>query len=249
MPSSYETDALLAQYLLLHYGAAAEVLPYSFGPREALDFPLRCIRDTGIVDGLPANARALEVGCAVGRASFELARHCTQVIGIDASESFITVANHLKNSGFHEYEHPLEGSLQVRAVAAVPADIDRSRVRFEQGDAQQLPSSLGQFDLVVACNLICRLPEPRRFLQRLKTLVRPGGRLLLTTPFSWLEQYTAPANWLGGDAARGSSFNGLRSALEADFTLEDARDLPFLIREHARKYQWGVSQVSFWIKK
>jgi hypothetical protein len=28
--------------------------------------------------------------------------------------------------------------------------------------------------------------------------------------------------------------------------LESIRDLPFLLREHARKYQWSVAQASLW---
>ena len=33
--SVYETDRILREYLLFHYGGDKEVLPYSFGPREA----------------------------------------------------------------------------------------------------------------------------------------------------------------------------------------------------------------------
>ena len=50
----YETEKLLEEYLLLHYGAPETVLPWTFGPLEALDFleekmlkefPLGVIRD------------------------------------------------------------------------------------------------------------------------------------------------------------------------------------------------------------
>jgi hypothetical protein len=34
--------------------------------------------------------------------------------------------------------------------------------------------------------------------------------------------------------------------LEENFTLVDVRDLPFLIREHARKFQFSVAQASIW---
>ena len=39
----YETEKLLEEYLLLHYGAPDLVLPWAFGPREALEFPARCV--------------------------------------------------------------------------------------------------------------------------------------------------------------------------------------------------------------
>ena len=53
-----------------------------------------------------------------------------------------------------------------------------------------LEEDLGSFDLVHAANLLCRLPNPQAFLDRLNELVAPGGQLLLTTPFTWLEDFT-----------------------------------------------------------
>ena len=51
-----------------------------------------------------------------------------------------------------------------------------------------LPNDLGSFDIVHAANLICRLPNPMLFLDRLPELVKEGGgSLLLATPFTWLE--------------------------------------------------------------
>ena len=41
----YETDKLLAEYLLFHYGTAEEILPYRDGPREALHYPVRCVTE------------------------------------------------------------------------------------------------------------------------------------------------------------------------------------------------------------
>jgi hypothetical protein len=41
----------------------------------------------------------------------------------------------------------------------------------------------------------------------------------------------------------------LRGCLEADFELADSMDLPFLIREHARKFQWSVAQGTRWIRR
>ena len=64
-----------------------------------------------------------------------------------------------------------------------------------------------------------------------------------------MQEYTARQNWLGGLAAEGAPRNtldGLRTHLEPAFQLESTRDLPFLIREHARKYQWSVAQASLW---
>ncbi|MGE9295577.1 MAG: putative 4-mercaptohistidine N1-methyltransferase [Puniceicoccales bacterium] len=245
----YETEPLLAQYLLFHYGTDNEVLPYAFGPKSALDFPRRCVDELVDRETLSADARALDIGCAVGRASFELARHCGSVIGIDFSAAFIEAAQTLRDKALLDYSRPHEGEVTLRSVAAVPEGIDRDRVAFETGDACDLRADLGTFDLVMACNLICRLPEPMKFLDRARELVKPGGQLVITTPFSWLEEYTPRDNWLGGLPEKTDSFLGLREALEPAFELELEHDMPMLIKEHARKYQWTVVQGTRWRRK
>ena len=72
------------------------------------------------------------------------------------------------------------------------------RLAFLQGDAMDLPADLGAFDRVHAANLLCRLPEPQRLLERLPALVKPGGELVLATPCTWLEEFTPPENWPPG---------------------------------------------------
>ncbi len=249
MNTLYESDELLRQYLLFHYGEDHEVMPYSFGPKSALHFPQRCVDTCIEALGGVAGGRALDVGCSVGGASFALARHYTEVIGIDYSHSFIQAAETLQQKGRLDYERLHEGILTLRSVASIPEDIDRNRVRFQQGDAQDLPANPGHFDLIIACNLICRLREPLRFIQALPRLTKPDGHVFLTTPFSWLENYTPPENWLGGTPEREDSFHGLKEAMEPDFALKSCSDLPFLIREHSRKYQWSVAQASLWQKR
>ena len=41
----------------------------------------------------------------------------------------------------------------------------------------------------------------------------------------------------------------LRAVLEPHFTMVRTLDLPFLIREHARKFQWSVAQATVWIRR
>ena len=246
MINPYETDKLLGEYLLFHYGTPEEILPYGFGPREALDFPSRCARLCLDGAALPAVARALDVGCSVGRATFELARGCSEVVGIDFSKRFIDAANTLKEAGELDYLQLEEGARFSRCVAKVPAGLDRARVRFETGDAMNLRNELGKFDVVLAANLLCRLPEPARFLAGLGQLVKPGARLVFTTPCTWLEEFTPRRHWLCDEQS--STLDGLHRHLDADFSIQRAFDLPFLIREHARKFQWTVSQASVWIR-
>ena len=243
----YESDELLQQYLIFHYASSAEQFPYGFGAVDALGFPQRCVSEGIDVGALPENTRALDLGCSVGCSTFELARHCQEVIGIDYSQAFIDAANRMKTEGLHAAWRLHEGSATTLLDLKVDEAIDPNRVHFEAGDAQHIREDIGQFDVVIACNLICRLPEPKRLLQQLSQLVKPGGQLLITTPFTWLEEYTPSANWLGDGAQ--DSFAGLRSALEPEFELQKQWDMPFLIREHARKFQYSIAQASRWLRR
>ncbi len=244
----YETDKILCEYLLFHYGAEDQILGRLPAPREGLNFPRRSVGD--LLGPMGRESRALDVGCAVGRATFELARYASSVIGIDFSERFISAAQELKSSGVIDSEYRVEGVLTAPFRAEVAGGIDRNRVTFETGDATDLRDDLGVFDVVLAANLICRLPDPRRFLERLPSLVKPGGQLLLTTPFTWLEEYTPKENWLGGrDADDARSVDVLKALLEPDFELQLTKELPFLIREHARKFQYGIAQGTRWRRR
>ena len=242
--NTYETDELLHQYLVFHYGTAEDQFPYTFGGSDALDFPKRCALEGPAQEADLRQGRALDLGCAVGRSTFELARHYQEVIGIDYSHIFINAANSLKRDGSCMASRQDEGSITTNLEIQVDTSIDRTRVSFEQGDALSIRDDIGQFDLVLACNLICRLKEPLHLISRLADLVKPGGCLFLTTPFTWMESYTPKANWLGNGSE--DSFDGLRRGLEPAFTLDADWDMPFIIREHTRKFQYSIAKASRW---
>ncbi len=246
--TGYESDRLLAEYLLFHYGRPGEILPWAGGPREALGYAERCV--TELLDPAPlrgGRARALDLGCAVGRSTFELARFAPEVLGIDYSRKFISAARQVAAGGL-DYRHTIEGDRTAASRAEPPPGVDPARVSFETGDATDLRPDLGSFDVVLAANLLCRLPDPARLLRRLPELVRPGGQLLLCTPFSWLEEFTPRDRWIGGREGQASE-EALHQWLAPHFELQRAVDLPFLIREHARKFQWSVAWGTRWQRR
>ena len=248
----YESDRLLGEYLLFHYGRPEEVMPFPFGPVGGVDFAVRVVTECIAPAQLPGDARALDLGCAVGRSSFELARSCREVVGIDFSRRFVEAAGHLQTGGSLSYERTEEGMLTTRGTARVPDGIDRSRVRFEVGDACDLRPDLGRFDAALLINLVDRLPQPRRCLERLPDLLHPGGQLVIASPYTWLAEYAPMDQWLGGYAKDGEAVRGfdtLRGMLEPDFEFVRAVDLPFVIREHARKFQWSVSLAGIWRRR
>lgn len=43
---------------------------------------------------------------------------------------------------------------------------------------------------MLAANLIDRLYSPRKFLTTIHERMNPGGLLVITSPYTWLEEYT-----------------------------------------------------------
>jgi putative 4-mercaptohistidine N1-methyltranferase len=244
MSGIYEDPGVLAEYLLFHYGAAEETLPpdiaWPQGMPDALDFAVRTTRHFSE----PTAGRGLDLGCAVGRSTYEMSRSCGHVTGIDFSFAFIDAANALREGGAVGYFRRDEGHAASPLAAKLPEGIDPSKVSFLQGDAMALPGDLGSFDRVHAANLICRLPVPVRLLERFPDLVNPGGELVLATPCTWLEGFTPPENWPPGD-----TFTWLEGHLRGAFEPLKRTDEPFLIRETSRKFQWSRSMLTVWRRR
>jgi hypothetical protein len=76
--------------------------------------------------------------------------------------------------------------------------------------------------------------------------------LIIVSPYTWLAAYTPPRNWLGGRMRAGQparTFDALRRVLSPHFKLVKRLDLPFLLREHARKYQLGIAEAGVWSRR
>ena len=110
-------------------------------------------------------------------------------------------------------------------------------------DARSLPFAAEFFDAIVSIDSFFYYGTDDLYLNYLARYLKPGGQLVITSPYTWLEDFTPRENWLV------PALDGLRTALRAHFDLVSTRDLPFLIREHARKFQWSVAQATIWIRR
>ena len=273
----YEAPSLVEQYLGLHYAAesgheegAPAIITHEHAPEHALRFPQRVadlLLDALQRDGSQAGTgRALDLGCAVGGTSFALAEHFDDVVGVDFSNAFINAANQMRaesDASPVTFSLPMEGelSITVRArheAACAANEALRQRTSFHVGDAcalDDLEACNETFDGVVLANLLCRLPDPIACLDGIATRVNPGGVVVITTPFTWLEEFTPREKWLGGRVgddgeSTGRSYDALLSVMsERGFSIEEGpTPMPLLIREHQRKYQYIVSEASVWRK-
>jgi demethylmenaquinone methyltransferase/2-methoxy-6-polyprenyl-1,4-benzoquinol methylase len=112
----------------------------------------RLIREA---NGRPGE-RALDLCCGTGDVSFALARQGLDVAGLDFSAPMLAVANQRLKDRFPD-----------------------SRVKFLQGDAQQIPFPDNSFDLVTISYGLRNLADWEKGLREMQRVARPGGRLLV----------------------------------------------------------------------
>jgi methionine biosynthesis protein MetW len=97
--------------------------------------------------------RVLDVGCSTGYLARRLVERGCSVVGIE-----------------------------VDAAAAEAARDVCEEVLVGDVETMMLPFEEGAFDVVLCGDTIEHLRDPRRFLERVRPLLRDGGKLVLTTP-------------------------------------------------------------------
>ena len=106
--------------------------------------------------------RVLDVGCSEGILELLLARRGIAVTGVDINSEAIDFAQQL--------------------LAKEPEEV-RDRVRFVQGDFIGTRPADGLFDTVVMGELIDHVDDPGAVLDKGVKYLRPGGWVVITTPF------------------------------------------------------------------
>lgn len=239
MDDYYEQEKTLHEYLAFHYpdGDPLEAILGAATPplEERFPFALRRLWDH------KPEGRALDVGAACGRMTLELAKHHRWAIGLDLSKALIHGARQVQRSGLARYRTQREGDLLDDHEVEVNAAQNAS---FLVGSALDLPFAEGMFDTVIALNLLDRVPDPACALDELARVTNRGGSLLISSPYTWLEEFTDRDRWLGGFVRNEDSVRGIETVRERftnGFTIVDERRLPFFIPHHARSGQIAIS--------
>ena len=104
--------------------------------------------------------RVLDVGCASGEITLDLAAHCRDILGIDLGGRLIEIARE----------------------SAAQRGIDNAS--FEKLDALDpaLPVPEGGFDAITMYSVIHLVADPAALVRRLHALLKPGGHLISETP-------------------------------------------------------------------
>ncbi len=245
----YETDQLVSKYIEFHYGDSQLGVP---------NFPVACANAALENVAGRKTERALDIGCATGRSAFEIAKVFDHVDAVDFSVRLIEPPTNLQKTGSQRYVVPDEGELQLYRDVKL-SDFEgyeavKDKIRFMQGDACNLADKYTDYDMVFAGNLLDRLYDPAEFLHLIKGRIREGGLLVLTSPYTWLEEFTPRDKWLGGFKANtGENFTtleGIQELLAPEFQMiKEPQDIPFVIRESSRRFQHTISQLTVWEKQ
>ena len=146
----------------MHYGTDEQLMPWDFGPKKRSASPSVPL---AIFQMLKSKA-ALDLGCAVGRSTFELSKSSDKSPASISQPTLLTAAEQMRNQGVIDYPMLETGKQTTQATAYLPEGCRPENCRFLRGDAMNLPDDLGSFERVHAANLICRLTDPERLLDQ-----------------------------------------------------------------------------------
>jgi SAM-dependent methyltransferase len=132
---------------------------------------------------LPGRAgRALDLGCGTGVHTALLADRCADVLAVDLSAPMVA----------HARRHR-----------------DRSNIRWQVRDLHEVtPAEDGRFDVVLSAYTLHHVPHFETALHHLRSLVRPGGLLLLVDIVD--DRRQVPRSWFRSQAWQGFRADLLR---------------------------------------
>ncbi len=120
--------------------------------------------------GFAAGERVLDMGCGAGRHAFEMFRLGGDVVAFDQDGD--------------ELAGVLEIFGAMREANEVPAGAEAD---IKQGDALALPFADGEFDRIVAAEVLEHIPADVDAIAELARVLRPGGSIAVTVP-RWLPE-------------------------------------------------------------
>jgi ubiquinone/menaquinone biosynthesis C-methylase UbiE len=120
--------------------------------------------------GLRPGERVLDMGCGAGRHAFEMYRRGADVIALDQDADELSNVRDL--------------FVAMEEAGEVPAGAEAD---VKEGDALALPFADGEFDRIVAAEVLEHIPADIQAITELARVLRPGGTLAVSVP-RWLPE-------------------------------------------------------------
>ncbi|WP_323657821.1 5-histidylcysteine sulfoxide synthase [Aliarcobacter butzleri] len=216
----YESDESISSYCDLYYGKDNLYTNY-------VDLLKPYLKDL-------KNSKALDLGCCVGRTSFELAKIYDEVLGIDFSANYINIGVKLKLYDFVNYKIKKEDkTFEERAISLKDFDLEKvkDKVSFMQGDACNLKEIYKDFNLIFYSSLIDKLYYPKKFLEDVSRRINKNGFFVFLSSHNWFNEHINENN------------------LFLEFELLDKIEVSSFIKMKNKNYENKTLLMSIWRKK
>jgi len=115
--------------------------------------------------------RVLDIGCGLGRHSFEALTRGARVVAADLDDAALKDVSQMSAAMIAEDQAPLGATLEC-----------------VHADALHLPFEDGSFDRIIASEVMEHIPDDEAAMRELHRILKPGGVVAVTVPRRWPEQ-------------------------------------------------------------
>jgi len=174
--------------------------------------------------GVLPGERVLDMGCGAGRHAFELYRRGADVVALDQNTSDLA-----------------EVAVMFEAMAAEGQVPTGSSAATVEGDALALPFDDGEFDRIIAAEILEHIPDDRTAMEELFRVLKPGGVLAMTVPRWFAEK----VNWALSDAYHEVEGGHVRIYKESELRGR-LEDVGFVV--DGRSFAHALHSPYWWLK-
>ncbi len=249
----YETDSVVCQQLESHYGE--EYLNFTNYPKKVAYAVIDSV--SHYQEKSTDSIKCLDLGCSVGRTSFELSTAFKHVDGVDFSARYIQHGVQLQNNENVRYTVKNEGEIvefkevSLAKLSLAPKETDGT-IHFSQGDAANLKAKYAHYDVILAQHVLEQSYDPALFLASVHERLNENGLLIVASDYHFDESITAKNKWIGGIKVNGENvtgFDGLTEQLSDHFTLLEEQTIPRVLLNNQREFIVSNIHYTVWKKK
>lgn len=199
-------------------------------------------------------SKLLDLGCGVGRCSFELANVFDYIDAVDFSARYIQHGVKLQKQEIVRYLIENEGEIvDFNEISLAKLHLPAAKnILFSQGDASNLKAVFTDYDVVLAQNIIEKTYQPKSFLNNIAQRLTTNGLLFLVSSYHFDESKTDVSQRLGGYKINGENVTGFAAVeqqLNKDFNLLAQQELLQVIKENQRHFRVVKMHLTIWQKR
>ncbi|MFX0198776.1 MAG: methyltransferase domain-containing protein [Candidatus Hodarchaeota archaeon] len=238
-PLIYSERSLLSTYMELHYGSydrIPDILKSFADPEHFWNMAINMAR----LASKTKYELSIDLGCSVGRYTYELAGFSNLAVGIDLNFNEVLMAAEFQRTQKMSYDRKKYGKYFEKVQ--IPY-IPMQNVLFLVSDTLDPPFGAESFDLVSGLNVVDNVKLPLVLIGQMDAMLRQGGSLILGSPYEWRTDICEPEEWLESEnmdapvmvrhILEGKIFSKMGLHYEI---LEELHDVPWTLRHHDRHW-------------